>query len=175
MCFLLLNSCSLAFCAAVVDWLLYFLFLWVASHWLHSAIVSSLNSAKYVHCKGPVMLFFSSSIVKKRRLAKKKKRKWDPAMISMSFFTNEQLCIINTPSHNWALGRQTLCMAFLQKEKCFRLTPNEVLMAHAKWLQESIRMVSLGVTSIEPRSPVKIIEPYFHHAVFKQMKITYVC
>ena len=73
-----------------------------------------------------------------------KKRKWDPAMISMSFFTNEQLCVINTPSHNWALGRQTLCMAFLQKEKCFRLTPNEVLMAHAKWLQESIRMVILG-------------------------------
>ena len=142
MCFLLLKSCSPCFlccCGGLTS-----LFSFSLSHQplaVYSAFVSWLKSAKYVHCKGPALLSSPSS--KKRCLVKK--LHWDPATISMPFFfTNEQLCIIGTSSRNWALGRQTLCMAFLQKEKCFRLTPDGVLMAHAKWLQECIRMVILA-------------------------------
>ena len=65
---LLFSSCFLCCCGGLTS-----LFFRVASHWLYSAFVSSLNSAKYVHCKGPAMLFSSSSIIKKRRLVKKKK------------------------------------------------------------------------------------------------------
>ena len=45
--------------------LLAFFFVRVASHQLHSALVSALDSTKYIHCEGPAALFSPSSFAKK--------------------------------------------------------------------------------------------------------------
>ena len=69
MCFLLLNfflfsSCCLGFYGELP---LCFFFLRVASCRLRSALISALDSAKYVHCEGPAALSSPSSIAKKLR------------------------------------------------------------------------------------------------------------
>ena len=43
-----------------------FFFVRVASHRLHSALVSVLGSTEYVHCEGPAVLSSSTFITKKR-------------------------------------------------------------------------------------------------------------
>ena len=51
-CFLLFEHFLVLFLlsSSMVDWLLCFLFLWVISCQLCSALASALNSAKYIHC-----------------------------------------------------------------------------------------------------------------------------
>ena len=69
MCFLLFEVFVVLF---LLCWLLrwtdlfaFFFFVRVASCWLRSALVSTLDSAKYVCCKGPAALSSPSSIAKK--------------------------------------------------------------------------------------------------------------
>ena len=67
-CFLLLNSllfcsCSLGFYSGLTS---AFFFVRVTSHRLRSALVSALDSAKYVCYEGPATLFSLTSIAKKR-------------------------------------------------------------------------------------------------------------
>ena len=59
--------CSvLALLTSTVDWSLHFFFVRVASRRLCSALVSTLDSTKYIRCEGPATLSSPSSITKKR-------------------------------------------------------------------------------------------------------------
>ena len=62
-----LSCSSVTLLVSMVDWLLCFACLRVASCWVRSTLVYALDFARYVRCKGPAALSFPSSAAKKCR------------------------------------------------------------------------------------------------------------
>ena len=105
----------LALLASAIDWPLCFSFVRVASCQLCSALVSALDSAKYVHCKCPAAL---SSIAKRRcppELCPPSTLQWHPTLsVSHDKLTFQTWAQIDISKHDCKLTFLSVTATYVQ-------------------------------------------------------------